>query len=380
MCNKINKGVIIKIKEKEYKLIEKIGEGGSSYVWRVECNNKKYAIKFLKEFSEEKITRFSKEIEFCEDTLHENIVKILDTGKFKNKHYYVMPYYSKTLRAIINDDNIKYSEILKYIEKLCEAIKYIHDKNIIHRDIKLENILIEGDKLVLADFGIAHFNDSTLTKKGDLLANRNYLAPEEKIKNNSKKIDNAADIYALGVIINECFTKQNPAVFQFKCIADVYPVLEPLDKLVYSMMKQNANERPKINEIILELKLKIGEMVNLLEGIKENNEPLYDIEINENIIEKILNRASEDILIAKYIFENKSDLELEKYNHNYHMDICYDVDEFVSNLYFQELLYAMCKHEFDYESQAYKNGSKYVPLDLENNKKILNYMKNCEKF
>lgn len=80
-----------------------------------------------------------------------------------------------------------------------------------HRDIKPKNVLINPDtrRLVLADFGIAHFKDSSLTKNGDLLANRNYLAPEQMRRNNTLAIGKPADVFALGLVINEMFTKQN---------------------------------------------------------------------------------------------------------------------------------------------------------------------------
>lgn len=97
-----------------------------------------------------------------------------------------MPLYEKDFENIIKEENnLSFITKFRYILKICNAIKFIHDKNIIHRDIKPENILINKDKLVLIDFEIAHFEikeEDNLTKNVEILANRNYSSPEQKNK------------------------------------------------------------------------------------------------------------------------------------------------------------------------------------------------------
>lgn len=374
----IYKGRRIGIENKEYKLVKQIGQGGAGVVWLSECDGIEYAIKFLADtVSESKQNRFFREIKFCKECTHENIVKIIAEAKYENYYCYVMQYYSKTFRNIIEDSTITYMKKLEYIEKLCKAIKYAHEENVIHRDIKPENILIENDNLVLADFGIAHFKDSTLTKKNDLMANRNYTPPELRIRNNANNITYSADIFSLGKVINECFTQQNVSGTHFKTITDVVPMLSPLDKLVDRMIRQNPEQRPNIHEIFSELKLQRGQTLDLIEVIENNNEPDFDIEIEEVVLKKIMSRACEDILIAKYIFENIPIHEYGKYNHNYRMKIHYQVDDYLSSLYFQELLYDVCLRKFRYESNVYKDGSMYSPLDLKSSEE---HIKIYEKF
>lgn len=165
-----------------------------------------------------------------------------------------MPLYDETLRDVINKD-ITITKIFNYIFQICDGIRFIHSLSAIHRDIKPENILLDNEKLVIADLGIAHFKNLDITKEGELLANRSYAAPEQKIKGLSKEITKSVDIYALGCIINELFTKENPSGTNFIKIADKYPWLNKMDDIVDQCMRQNPMERPNIDEILLEIKL-----------------------------------------------------------------------------------------------------------------------------
>lgn len=371
----MKKGQEIILNGKKYKFVEEIKGGGAGTVWKAKIDNEICAIKFLKKengkFNSNKLKRFQDEIEFCKKYTHPNIIEVIDEGTVNEECFYVMPIYSKTLRHIINDDSIHYTEMLKYLLKIVEAIKYIHHEEIkvIHRDVKPENILIEGEELVLADFGIAHFQDSELTRQGDLLQNRDYQAPEQKRGLVPKSITSAVDIYALGLIINECFTKENPTGTDFLQIADSYPMLYRLDVLVNNMMKQDPGERLKIPEVALELKIIISEAEELISNIKGNLEEDFLLDMDEALREEILNIASVDIAHAKHLWENKTLEEVKKYNHNYNMYIRYNADKFLINLCCQEIVYDICNKKFAYESNTYKSNEDvlYVPLDLKNN-------------
>ncbi len=363
----MKKGEVITCNNVSYSLIESIGNGGSGVVWRVKVNSEYYAIKFLDSTENDKIERFEKELKFCKENFHKNIISVIGEGEYKEKRYYIMPLYPKTLKKVIEKEEDP-DILIKYILQLCNSIQIAHSKGVVHRDIKPENILIDGKKLVLADFGIAHFKDSSLTKHGDLLANRNYLAPEQKLKNNAKNIEKSADIYALGLIMNECFTKQNPAGSSFKIIANKYPLFFKLDTLVENMTKQNPNERFTIVDVIVELKFIYGKVKQDLQEIKEillKND--YPNEISNKTLNKIIKRVSEDLLFANYIFKNKSLEEIRKYNNNWHMKIGYNVDKFLFNLYMQEMILEKCKDQFDRESCGYTDQQTYTPLDLTNN-------------
>jgi len=104
------------------------------------------------------------------------------------------------------------------------------------------------------------FENSFITDENDLLANRGYAAPEQKIKGISRDMTTAVDIFSLGLIINEIFTSKKPEGFNFVLISDVYPWLINIDKLVERCIRQNPEERPTIKEILIEIKLKFHEL------------------------------------------------------------------------------------------------------------------------
>lgn len=356
----------ITIGNTNYELIKPIGNGGSGVVWKAHSNGNEYAVKIINSKDATKIARFRNEIEFCKTGNHKNIIKLIADGEQNGNPCYVMPLYPQTLKDLI--DTEKDADVLiSFILKLCGALKHIHNKRIYHRDIKPENILISNKDLVLADFGIAHFKDFKLTKKGDLLANRNYTAPEQKVKNNADSISEAVDIFALGLIINECFTKQNPSGSDFKIIADSNPLYADLDNLVANMIKQNPDDRSNIDSVITEIKFIHHKIKQSLEDIatvlKEQTE-LPDIK--KPVLRTIIRRASEDILFGKILFSSKSAEELNKYNHNWHMKIGYTVDDFLFNLYFQEQIHTLCKGKFEYESNVYRRNHWYKALNLDN--------------
>lgn len=373
---RIKKGLLISNSAVKYSLVERIGSGGSGVVWKAKADKNYYAVKFIESTDNSKIERFNKELEFCKNNQHKNIVSIIADGTYKGRRYYIMPLYSKTLRDIINEET-DVDILVKYILQLCYAVQFIHKhkSNVTHRDIKPENILIDGKKLVLADFGIAHFIDSTLTKKSDLLANRNYAAPEQKIKGGALEIEKSADIYALGLIINECFTKQNPAGSSYKIIADNYPLYYEFDTLVYNMIKQSACERFFIEDVITELKFAYGKVKQNSQKIKDRLVKYsYPDNIGEKTYTKIIQRASEDLLVAKIIFEKKTNKEFEMYNQNWHMKIGYTVDRFLFNLCMQESIFIECINKFDYESNSRHHAHNNIS-DNNRNKELLQQMK-----
>lgn len=365
---KVQVGTTLELESNKYTITEWIDDGGNGSVWKakVKGDSRIYAVKFLTNGNDKKVklARFERECQFCKDTDNKHIVKIFDYVAEEGKAYSVMPYYSRSLRSVIAEDNDLFV-LLDYIIQLCEALRFIHNHSdgIIHRDLKPENILVDDENtLVLTDFGIAHFEDSTKTKPRDWLGNRRYAAPEQLATDD---VTTACDIYALGRIINELFTKQNPSGENFLTIADKNPLLFPLDSIVQKCRIQNPELRPNIDEILAELYLLEGEILDKVENIKDSIYPMKDTGYSEDEEETILTQATRDILLAQYVFENLPNEKLEELNINYHRNILYDVDNSIQNLLFQTIVLDYCFRKFKYESKVYINGPAYEVLNLE---------------
>lgn len=368
------KGKYVTVGQRKYKLIKQIGAGGNGCVWvaREEETAQQYAIKFLPIGKDDKVphdkaARFEKEIAFCQQENHPNIIKIVGYGAFNGtEKFYVMPLYEKTLRNIIvaeTDTEV----LLGYWIRLAKAVKYIHSIGVYHRDIKPENIFVnDSGELVLADFGIAHFSDSTMTKTAEWLGNKSYAAPEQLEKENENSVSAASDVYALGKILNELFTKSNPSGLSYELIRDVYPQYWELDGIVEKCLKQNPSERLS-SEYLLEAVSSIQKEVN--SELKLIEDSLIDASKcgdSDEVVTEIACTAAKDIYLARYILENESpkDIENEDPNFDYHINIHYAVDDFVKSLYFQKRVLTICKKKFKYESNVYVYDKTYEPIDL----------------
>jgi len=245
----------------EYKIIEKIANGGNSEVYKVENIDKNiYALKLLnKGLSTEKIKRFKNEMSFCQKVNHPNIIKIIDNGitDDKTQMFYIMPCYDYTLREFINEEHSIQEKIQMFINIL-DGVKFFHNRDIIHRDIKPENILISNEGIpVISDFGIAHFCEDDLitqieTRIGSKMANFQYASPEQREKDGV--ITKKSDIYSLGLIFNEIFTKKVPFGNSYKKVADVDERFSFLDRVIDKMISQNPKDRyDSIEDIIHEI-------------------------------------------------------------------------------------------------------------------------------
>ena len=241
----------------------------------------------------EKRKRFKNEIQFCAKNTHKNILTITDFGFVKidgiNCPFFVMNRYEKTLRNIM-DESIPHEEVLKKFSDILDGIETTHLLNIWHRDLKPENILCDstGDLLVIADFGIAHFSEQELatlidTKPKDRLANFQYAAPEQRQKGG--KVDHRADIYALGLILNEMFTGKVIQGSGYTTIASVTPNFAYLDQLVEQMTQQNPESRPNtIDEIKKMLIVKQNHFVTRQKFSELQNKVIQESEIDDTLV------------------------------------------------------------------------------------------------
>jgi serine/threonine-protein kinase len=201
----------------KYVITNKVAEGGMGAVYKGihPTLNKDVILKKLTLSGDEHITeRFKREARIMMDFKNDNIVDVYDHFKAGGSYYIVLEYVDgmaldeliKKERYLPND-----TALLIFLEA-CKALKYAHDKNVIHRDIKPGNILIsKKGEIKLVDFGIASISDddeSNLTRDGMTLGTPSYMAPEQF--NNSKSVDLRADIYSMGVMLYEMVTGKKP--------------------------------------------------------------------------------------------------------------------------------------------------------------------------
>jgi serine/threonine protein kinase len=189
---------------------------------------------------------------FCKGNRHPNIIKVEDWGLTEvagqEVPFYVMPLYSKTLRHLMGD-GIDSNTILALFGQILDGIEAAHEQGVWHRDLKPENLLYDPDsrRVVIADFGIAHFAEPLLqttieTGPQERLANFQYAAPEQRTRS---KVDHRADIYALGLILNEMFTGRLLQGTGHKTIGSIAPSHARLDFAVDRMVRQSPAERPQ---------------------------------------------------------------------------------------------------------------------------------------
>lgn len=332
-----------------------LGQGGTAEVWRVRsvADGRSYALKRIAKDGESRRRneRFRSEIAFGMVAKHEHVIQIHAQHEDDTHFFYTMDLYAKSFRDVISEE-FDYGILLHYLSQLCDGLAYVHAQGIHHRDIKPENILIDPEqrRLVLADFGIAHFKDSTLTRRGELLANRNYQAPEQMAKKEAARIGKPADIFALGLIITEAFTKQNARGVRHKRIGDVHPFLADLDLVVERMTLQDDTQRTGIEAVKDMLHLATRRVEAAMITTKTNlAEAEIPVDFGGDQAERVLARASEDILSAKYIFERIPDEDLGRYDVKYHAEIAYSASPELLSACVHSTLYTMCKEKFERE-------------------------------
>jgi serine/threonine protein kinase len=287
------------------------GAGGSGEVYEVRDSDRAaYAAKILdpERASSVRLKRFRNEINFCAKTDHRNIVKIVSSGITANgATFYVMPLYSGTLRELMARD-IAPERILPYFGQILDGVEAAHLKSVWHRDLKPENILFSesANELVVADFGIAHFEEEELltaveTQNNDRLANFLYAAPEQRAR--GQKVGSKADVYALGLILNEMFTGAVPLGTDFSRISEKAPNYAYLDELVGLMLRQDPSRRPSIAEVKRELIGRGNEFLSLQRLSSLKSEVIPDTEADDPLIANPIRIVDIDYREGQLVFK-----------------------------------------------------------------------------
>lgn len=197
-----------------YTFREKLGQGGNGEVWRAEDrltdgSTMDVAIKLLKpdvSANPRRIDRFLSEIARTRRLRHPNIILTTTDGQIGGQFYAVMDYIKgQTLRDFMTGRRFSDKETTRYLLQVAEALDAAHRQNIVHRDVKPENILVCDDRLYLGDFGLAISpdEDTRQTESGEWVGTKKYMAPEQW---DNQPVSPQTDVYALAIIAYEMLT------------------------------------------------------------------------------------------------------------------------------------------------------------------------------
>lgn len=232
-----------------------IGQGGAGRVYAAKDDDGNLvAVKLLNSDSKDKRKRFKNELAFLHRTTHGNLVPVIDHGVSAVSGaagpFYIMPRYDGSLRDLLNA-GIRVGDAMNIFGQLLNGVEAAHFLGAVHRDLKPENVLFrkmgDGVTLAVADFGVARFQPASQerlveTALSTRLANFVYAAPEQRRPGEDSGI--RADIFALGLILNEMFTGVVPHGSGFKRTVDAHPEFSHLDAIVDAMTQQGPGSRP----------------------------------------------------------------------------------------------------------------------------------------
>ncbi|HEX9729184.1 MAG TPA: serine/threonine-protein kinase [Gemmatimonadales bacterium] len=200
-----------------YRVGHKIGRGAMATVflaWAVE-DDRQVAIKVLRpEFAMTMGSeRFHREIEILHQLDHPNILPLIESNEAGSLLYYVTPYATGDLEGRLADaPQLPLDDALEITRQVAAALDYAHEHNVLHRDVKPGNILFDGNRVMVCDFGIARAIASaggdSLSSSGLIIGTPQYMSPEQA--QHDKEIDGRADIYSLASVLYEMLVGQPP--------------------------------------------------------------------------------------------------------------------------------------------------------------------------
>ncbi len=331
-----------------YEIIGKVGTGGMSDVYKAKDHTlgRYVAIKVLKaEFSEDMtfVTKFRTEAQSAAGLEHPNIVNIYDVGSENGFYYIVMEYVEGiTLKTYIEKKGqLNYKETLSIAIQVGRGIQAAHAKNIIHRDIKPQNIIISTDgKVKVTDFGIARAV-SEHTIHSDVMGSVHYASPEQA---RNGYVSNKSDIYSLGIVMYEMVTGRVPfdgdstvAVaiqhLQDEMVApSAYAKELPisLEKIILKCTQKSPDRRyDSMESLLIDLRKSLlspnEDFVTLVPFNQDKTRVLTNDEVKE-IKEKTSNIVSNE-KSKKYTPDDDDDYEDDDYDEDDYDDIDDDDEE-----------------------------------------------------
>ncbi len=256
-----------------YEILEDVGSGGMSDVYKAKDHvlNREVAIKVLKqEFTEDMsfVTKFRREAQSAAVLEHPNIVNIYDVGSEDGMYFIIMEYIEGiTLKSYIErKERLNYKEVLSIAIQVGRGIQAAHEKGIIHRDIKPQNVIISTEgKVKVTDFGIAKAVSSN-TINAEVMGSVHYTSPEQA---RNGMVSYQSDIYSLGIVMYEMITGRVPydgdttvAIALQHLQSDIIPPSQYVEDIPISVekiilkctMKSTDRRYENMEDLLLDLK------------------------------------------------------------------------------------------------------------------------------
>ena len=247
----------------EYVLEAPLGEGATGAVYRALADDGRVvAVKLLRAdrtLDDEGRARFRRETRIARELNLPHVVPIVSVGEHAGAPYLVLPFFERgsLARHLLERGRLDLHETAQLAAQLGRGLDALHERGILHRDVKPSNVLLAQDgNALLADFGLARAADSTrLTEDGQLLGTPHYLAPELIEGHDASR---ASDVYALACVLYEClagrppFEGRGPAEIGFAHLVEtpedpcaVRPELPPaVGVAILSALAKDPQERP----------------------------------------------------------------------------------------------------------------------------------------
>ena len=267
-----------------YEVVERVGVGGMGevYLARDEVLNRDVALKVLhRQYAndEDFVSRFKREAQSAASLSHPNIVSVFDQGRSEEGTYYIAMEYvpGGTLKdRILREGALEPREAAGIAAQVAGALSAAHEKGVIHRDIKPQNVLLTAAGLVkVADFGIARAASMANTATSVVLGTASYMSPEQAM---GGPVGPRSDLYSLGVVLHEMLTGEQPYKAETPVAVAMKHVSEPLT----SPREIHPGVPEGVNAVVVKLLSKdpedryrsADELQKDLERVRDGLEPL----------------------------------------------------------------------------------------------------------